>query len=110
WSAAGEYVVRCLVSDMKGGLGSASVVVQVGSPTTYRISGRVTAEGNPLVNVRVYVSSSKMTYTDSDGTYNLVGLAAGNYTVNASLYGYALSPTGFANPVSVGPNATGISF
>jgi len=96
WSAAGEYNVRCLATDMKGGLASASVIVRIGSPTTYRISGLVTSAGNPLVNVRIYVSPSKMAYTDSDGTYNLVGLASGTYTVNASLYGYSLSTSGFS--------------
>ena len=110
WSAAGEYVVRCLVSDMKGGLAARSVVVQIGSPATYRISGQVTLNGNPLVNARLFVSSSKMAYSDSDGTYTLTGLTAGSYTMNASLYGYSFTPAGFANPVAVGPNQTGINF
>src|SRR5207249_6898437 len=59
WSATGEYVVRCLVSDMKGGVAGDSVIVRIGSPSTYRISGTVTADGNPVVNARIYVSRSE---------------------------------------------------
>lgn len=110
WSTAGEYVVRCTVSDLKGGQASDSVVVRIGSPTTYRISGQITDGGVPLEGVRVYVSTTRMTYTDSDGTYNLVGLPAGSYTVNASLYPYTFATANFDNPVSVGPNAMGVNF
>ena len=106
WSSAGEYVVRCTASDMKGGVASDSVIVRIGSPTTYRISGQVTGNSGPAQGVRVYVSSARMTYTDSDGTYNLVGLPAGSYTLAASLYGYSFTNFNFVNPVSVGPNAT----
>ena len=110
WSAAGDYNVRCVVSDMKGGLASDSVLVRVGSPTTYRISGSVSSGGKPLVNVRVYVSPTSMSYSDSDGSYNLVGLAAGSWNVSASLYGYSFSPSGLTNPVVLGPNATNVNF
>ena len=109
WIAAGEYLVQCTATDMKGGLAIDSVLVRVGSPATFRISGQVKADGLPLQGVRIYVSSSKMTYTDSDGSYTLAGLSAGAYTVNASLDGYAFIPI-FANPVSTGSTATGIDF
>jgi hypothetical protein len=59
-STAGEYVVWCVVTDMKGGRGSSRLLVRVGSPSTYRVSGRVMAEGVPLEGVRVYVSSSQL--------------------------------------------------
>ena len=39
WTAAGEYVVRCIVTDMKGGEASDSVVVRVGNPSTFRLPG-----------------------------------------------------------------------
>jgi hypothetical protein len=110
WPAAGEYVVRCVASDMKGGIGSDSIVVTVGNPTTYRITGQVSANGSPAEGVRVAVSSVKVTYTDSDGTYTLAGLPAGSYTVSATLDGATFNTTGFANPVSVGPNASGVNF
>lgn len=110
WATAGEYVVRCEVSDMKGGVGSQSVIVRIGSPTTYRIAGQVQTSTGPLPGVRVSVSSTRMAWTDSDGTYAITGLPAGNYTASASLENYSFSVTGFTNTVSVGPNASGIDF
>lgn len=109
WST-GEYVVRCTATDMRGGEASDYLVVRVGAPTTFRISGRVLNNGNPLEGVRVFASSTRVTYTDSDGDYTLVGLSAGSYTVNAVLDGYSFTHPGFNNPVSVGPNASGIDF
>jgi len=110
WTWTGEYVVRCVVSDMKGGEASDSVIVRVDNPGTYHISGTITANGGPLNNVRVSVSSMKVTYTDSDGTYTLAGLNPGSYTVSAALDLYEFSPVGFSNPVTVGPNRSGINF
>ena len=110
WSSSGEYVVRCEVSDMKGKVASDSVVVTVGSPGTYQISGLVTAGGVPRQGVRVAVSSMKVAYTDSDGTYTLAGLSAGSYTVSATKENFSFSAFGFSNPVSVGPSRTGIDF
>ncbi len=110
WATAGEYVVRCEVSDMKGGVGIQSVIVRIGSPTTYRIAGQVQATGGPVPGARVSVSSTRMAWTDSDGTYTITGLPAGSYTVSASLENYAFSVAGFTNSVSVGPNAAGINF
>src|SRR6185436_3883645 len=55
WTDPGDYVVRVEVSDMKGGIDSDYVVVRVGSPSTYQISGRVTdASGNPIQGVLVH--------------------------------------------------------
>ncbi|PYJ06492.1 MAG: hypothetical protein DME25_06555, partial [Verrucomicrobia bacterium] len=104
WTASGEYVVRCVVSDMKGGVASDSVIVTIDNPGTYRVSGRVSVGGVPVEGVRISVSSRQMTYTDSDGTYTLPGLPAGSYTVSADRDGSIFSPSGFANPVSVGPS------
>src|SRR5205085_3686693 len=58
---------------------------------------------------RVFVSTTRMAYTDSDGTYTIVGLPSGAYTVGAALYNYAFNPS-FVNPVSVGPNAANLDF
>jgi len=110
WSSVGEYVVRCRVSDLKGGNASDSIIVVVGSPNTYRIRGRIAEAGVPVENVRVFVSGTRMTYTDSEGHYSLVGLAAGSYTVSTSLYGYTFSSFGFSNPVTVGPSVNSFDF
>ena len=113
WSTAGDYAVRCTVSDMKGRTASATVLVTVGSPGTFRISGRVTANGQPLADVRVSNGLTGTSYrgalTDSDGTYTIPGLSAGGVTLGAVLYGWSFT-AGFTNPVTVGPNVTGADF
>ncbi len=112
--AAGEYTVQCVVSDMKGGVGRDSVVVRVGSPSTFRISGRVfTGQNRPLTGIQVSADATHFAYTDGDGAYTITALAAGSYTLSA------LEPvTGttlfihpfFSNPVTVGPNAANRDF
>jgi hypothetical protein len=115
WSAAGEYTVRCTVSDMKGGVYSQKITITVGSPATIRISGRVlSSEGAPLEGVRVHNGASgtsyRGTYTDSDGYYVLANNAAGSHTISAVKYGYTLDRVGWANPVTLGSHATGRDF
>lgn len=110
FSTAADFRVQCTVTDMKGGTATDSILVTYGSPTTYRIAGAVTQAGVPVAGARVSVSSTRIAYTDSDGTYALVGLPAGSYTVSASLDTNTFNAQGFANPVVVGPNATGINF
>lgn len=114
WPSEGEYVVRCTVSDMKGGTASASVVVSVGLVTTFQIRGTVTADGVPLEGVHVhnglFSGDNRGSYTDSDGTYVIAGVEAGEHTFFAVKPGYTLAPSGFANPVVVGPDASGIDF
>jgi len=113
WGAAGSYVVRCTVSDMKGGVASVSHVVTVGTPTVFAIRGRVLDGAAGVQGVRIHNGQSGNTYrgtvTDSDGTYILGNLNAGPVTVSASSPLYTLSAS-FANPVTVGPDATGRDF
>ncbi|MCK6472077.1 MAG: Ig-like domain-containing protein [Planctomycetes bacterium] len=110
WSSAGKYVVYCQVTDMKGGTATDTVLVTVGSPTTFTISGTVLdASSNPVAGARVYVSSSQIGYTDSDGQYTITNLSANSYTVSAVKYGYTMTAN-FTNPVAVGPDATGNNF
>lgn len=99
WSSAGDYVVRCVTSDMKGGTASSSMLVQVGSPSTLRIAGRVLLNGQGVDGVRVYTSNTKATYTDSDGQYYLTGLSRGSYQLKASAENLFLIPKGFSNPI-----------
>jgi hypothetical protein len=110
WDSPGEYVVRCTVSDMKGGVASESKIITIGTPSTYRISGTVTSSSGPLQGVRVYVSGTQMAYADTDGSYSIVGLPAGSYTVRASFENYTITNLYFANPVVVGPSASDVSF
>ncbi|MBU6401712.1 MAG: PKD domain-containing protein, partial [Verrucomicrobia bacterium] len=112
WLDPGDYVVRCEVSDMKGGVTSAASVVRVGSPATFRISGQVIdLLGNPVAGVRVhngeagtngfYGPDYRWTLTDSQGRYTLVNLAAGTYTNAAFLFGYRIAPLDFFNPITL---------
>jgi hypothetical protein len=115
WTAAGEYTVRCTVSDMKGGIYNQKIVITVGSPATFRASGRVTTDGGaPLEGVRVHNGGSgagyRGTYTDSDGYYALPNLAAGQATLSAVKYGYTLTRVAWANPITLGPSAEGLNW
>ena len=107
WGTAREYWVRCTVSDMKGGEGSAAVLVRIGNPGTFRVSGRVTQGGKPVAGVRVEVSNTQQTYSVSDGSYTLTGLSRGNYTLKAIGEGYLFTSSGFSNPLSVTANVEG---
>ena len=115
WLAAGEYTVRCVVSDMKGGIVSRFIVVSIGSPATFRLSGRVITEGGlPVEGVRVHNGNSSIfyrgAYTDSDGRYALANVRAGSIRISTVKYGYTLRSTGWSNPVRVGPDATNLDF
>lgn len=110
WSAIGEYVVRCVASDMKGGVASSLVVVRVGTPNVVRIAGRITRDGSPVEGVRVEVSNTKQTFTDSQGNYVISGLARGSYTVKAVADGLLFTRSGFVNPLSVQSNLLNINF
>lgn len=109
WSRDGEYVVHCTVSDMKGGLASRNLIITVGAPNVFQLSGRITtASGQPLEGARIdnglAGSSYRGAYTDSDGNYSLVDLDPGSYTIRARKYGYDLANVGWSNPVNVGPD------
>ena len=110
FSTAGEYVVRCEVSDMKGGLSSDYVVVRVGAPSTLRISGQVTRDGLPVDGIRVSTSNTKQTFTGADGTYVLTGLAKGTYGLTAHGDGLLFTRTGFNNPLTLNASKTGADF
>jgi len=111
WTTSGEYVVRCVVSDMRGGVGSDSVVVRVGSPAGWRLSGAVTREGSPLQGVRVFTSNTKFTHTDSDGSYVLTGIPNGSsVTLRAQAEGLLFTRSGFTNPVVVRAHTAGLDF
>ena len=109
WSVAREYWVRCTVSDMKGGEGSAAVLVRIGNPSTYRIAGRVLQGGKPVAGIRVEVSNTQQTYTTSDGAYTLTGLARGPHTLKAIAEGYLFTPSGFSNPLTLTGSVDGIN-
>lgn len=110
WSTVGEHVVRCEVSDLKGGSISRHRVVRVGNPRTLRISGMVMdGQGRPLPGVRMhngrygtngpYAPEFRWAYTDSEGRYTLTGLEAGEYEVGGFLAGFVTRPLNFTRPL-----------
>ncbi|MBI3882154.1 MAG: PKD domain-containing protein [Verrucomicrobia bacterium] len=124
----GQYVVRCEVSDMKGGLASANLLVTVGSPGSFAISGRVTdPNGLPVQGVRIHngvappgdsgtgtpinAGGYSYGYTDSDGYYIVPDLGAGTYTMGAFLYRNRTLPLNFNGLVTVNSaNVTDVNF
>lgn len=112
WAANGDYIVRCTVSDMKGGTGSASVAIKVGDPNSLRVSGRVLSTcGSPVSGADVkIVALNKSTITDTDGTYTLTGVKVGAYDVTASDKGTAIAPANFTNPLNVDGDKVNINF
>ena len=109
WAQAGEHVVRCVVSDMRGGRASANAVVTVGTPSGFRVGGRVIdTHDNPVEGVRVdngitntagYVSS----LTDSDGRFILADVN-GSLSIEATKYGLRFTSATWSNPIAPGSN------
>ena len=73
---------------------------------TYTVSGTVTVQGAPLAGVTVTAGSTSGS-TAADGTYTLIGLLSGTYSVTAAAAEYTLS-----SPVSVtlGPSRSAVNF
>lgn len=105
WDSPGHYPVRCEVSDMKGGKASKNLLCTVGDATSWLITGRITANGIPLSDVRVLGQNEQKQitecFTDSYGIYFLCGLETGTYTLNAVRYGYKLEPSNFNSTITI---------
>jgi len=75
---------------------------------TYTVSGRVTnSDGNAVSGVTISAGGKTAT-TNSNGSYTISGLAAGNYNISASKDGYTFEPA--SRSVSVPPDTTGQDF
>jgi hypothetical protein len=117
FATAGEYTARCVVSDMRGGVAQQTLLVRVGAPATFRISGHVLDNQNrPLQGILVSAgtgTAKRTAFSDSDGSYVIAGLTATNYAM-AALESVAdsmsfLKPY-FTSPVSVGPSFASADF
>ncbi len=115
WNSSGDHVVRCVVSDMKGGVASANTVITIGQSTGYRITGRITdKDGNPLEGVRVDNSKSEDAaynggYTDSYGDYVLVNVTD-MLNLDAFEYGIVLTNVFGTGPFFVTSNTVNMDF
>lgn len=117
FSSGGEYTVQCTVSDMKGGTHRDSMLVTVGAPAGFRISGRIVdTDSQPLSGIRLSAtrgSEVRTVFTDSDGTYSVGGLAAGTWTLEPrEIVRDSLNFANpfFTNPVRVGPSFASADF
>ncbi|WP_306818652.1 PKD domain-containing protein [Archangium lipolyticum] len=110
FDTARDYRVRCTVTDMKGRTASASVLVKVGTPSSFVLSGRVTHGGLPLSDAIISDGTgTRVTYTDSDGRYTLAHVPSGHHTLSAIRHGYALTRE-FTVPVAVSGTQDGLDF
>ena len=115
WTQQGEWLVRCTVTDMKGGSRtvSATVTVTNGSAAPLTITGRVTDElGNPLEgaivnNYRSGVAHGSANFagssaTAADGKYSIV-VPKNNatYKLAAMWQGYAFTNYSLGGNVNV---------
>jgi len=113
---SGDHVVRCVVSDMKGGEASVNAVVTVGNPVGFQVTGQVTDPngaplegvlvGNGLINPKAFIGG----WTDSHGQYVLVNLGATNFNLNAFQFGYSFATTGWSGPLQPTTNLAGLNF
>ena len=111
FSSTGTKTVRCRITDMKGQTATGQLLIQVGTSSTFFIQGVVTSQGTgPIENVLVRADAAHSDTTDSEGYYAITGLAAGSYTMTATKTGLTINPSGFTNPVAVGPNKQNINF
>ena len=108
FGAARTHSVRVTASDMKGQVATAAVLVTVGAPTTFTLSGRVLSGGAGLEGVRIS-DGTRATFTASDGAYALTDVPAGSYTLSATKADFTFS-RGFAAPLAVSADATGLDF
>lgn len=88
WSQPGRYFVSCRVSDRRGGATSSAVLITIDNPSTYLISGTISAEGAPLAGVLVKSSSGQSAKTDSTGHFVLTNLETGEQNITAQRPGY----------------------
>lgn len=105
WNTGGEYVVRCTVSNMKGGTASKAIMVRIGQSNAARIVGRVQANSTSLAGVVVSaIGGGKVLTgeTSSDGTYQITNVPAGTYSLKAVMQDFKFGPQ-FSSPVSVKP-------
>jgi parallel beta-helix repeat protein len=83
---------------------------QIGSATTYSISGTISPSANGAgVTMTLGGAASASTITDSSGNYTFSGLAGGSYTLTPSESGYSFNPVSQNTTVS-SSNVSGVNF
>ncbi|MFZ5441739.1 MAG: Ig-like domain-containing protein [Myxococcota bacterium] len=108
FSAAREHAVRLVVSDMKGGTTSQTVLITVGTPTTFTLRGTVLAGATPVEGVRIS-DGTRATFTSADGAWALTNVPAGSFTLTASKVDFTFTRS-FAAPLTVSASQSGLDF
>ncbi len=115
WGSPGTYPVRVVASDMKGRTTAQTLLVTVGTPTTFTVRGTVRDDsGQPVADVRVHNGASGGSYrgsfTDQDGTFTITNLAAGTVTLSAVKTNWNTFTTQFTNPIALTGSVSGRDF
>jgi MYXO-CTERM domain-containing protein len=114
FAAATTASVRCTVSDMKGHTVTKSVLITVGAPSGFVLSGSVTQAGVGVGLARI-TDGTRSTFSDSDGKYALgnVPLLADagtpSVTLTASKFDLAVTPA-FTQPLMVTGSRASLDF
>lgn len=108
WNTARTAQVRLVVSDMKGQTASASLLITIGTPTTFTLSGQILMGGQPVAGVRVS-DGTRVAFSSSDGRYALTTVPAGSVTLSAAMTDYTFA-AGFTQPLTVAASMTGLDF
>lgn len=117
WGMPGRYVVRCAVSDLRGGVTIRQLLVTVGQPG----AGDVVAtgvvrdgDGRPVSGARVHNGLSGEAYrgalSDSDGRYLLANLGVGSHQLQVVRRGFRFVPAAWSNPVTVSNDVSGLDW
>lgn len=91
-----------------GNVNGQNLVGTATSPSTYSISGTVTA-GLGGATVTLTGTSTNTSITEWTGNYTFTGVANGNYTLNIYMGGYTFNPASISVTVNSG-NVTGQNF
>jgi len=82
-ASAGEYAVRCVVSDMRGGTAQHKLIVRVGTSSVFALAATSWTLQPSRSRERGITSGSRSVFSDSDGSYIIPGHGAGSFTVSA---------------------------
>jgi hypothetical protein len=93
-----DFVIRCAVTDMKGGSAEKSLLMTLGHPLLNHLAGWVAIGDQPLENVRVTTDTTNSVLTDSDGRFVLVNLTSESHTISARKGNFLINPLQVNSP------------
>ncbi len=109
FASAGDQIVRCVVSDRRGGVATVQAIVRVGSPSGFRVAGQILRAGMPVDGVQMVNAPTRVARTASDGIYRFANLPDGTYPLRPVLRDHAFVPAA-ADAVVSGADVAGPAF